>query len=74
MDIALHKHSAHMNILPNRDEDLRKKNLPSAARGTVAQSIPVAQEVAKSGAPYLQIRMDLVNKYLRPFVIEHLDS
>src|SRR6266480_1969854 len=53
-----------------------KKSLPSAAWEADAKNIQVAQvvELAKTGASNLQIRMDLVNKYLRPFVIEHLDS
>src|SRR5260370_41935610 len=53
-----------------------EKNLPSAAWEANAKNIQVAQvvELAKTGASNLQIRMDLVNKYLRPFVIEHLDS
>src|SRR6266403_4340080 len=53
-----------------------EENLPSAAWEADAKNIQVAQvvELAKTGASNLQIRMDLVNKYLRPFVIEHLDS
>ena len=63
MDIALHKHSAHINILLNPEEDLRKE-LPSGVRGADAQDIAVAQvaELAKSGAPYLQIRMNAAQR------------
>jgi len=75
IDFALHKHAAHMNILSNPDEDLRKEfTFRGMGGGRQEHPSSTSSGIAKTGASNLQIRMDLVNKYLRPFVIEHLDS
>ena len=43
MGIALHKHSEHMNILPNPDEDLRKEFTFRGMAADVASAVPAVE-------------------------------
>jgi len=43
MDIALHKHSANMNILPNPDEGLRKEFAFCGTAADLASAVPAVE-------------------------------